>query len=196
MQSPYIAPSENGGRGGIKWLALLPADAPTRPGVIVSHIPCEAKEKTQQWPILAAQKSRAASEAFQDDASVPFVPGEGLHFSASYHDIMTLLRSKHQHELEAGPCRLHIDGMHMGVGGDDSWTPSVHTSLCFMHPRCVEQDARITPASVLLQLPPVSIGAILDGNQLAKQCKSSHDILHTTRFRKAWPAVCGWFLML
>lgn len=132
MQIPYIAPSENGGRGGTKWLALLPeaADAPTCPGVVVSHIPCGTKEQTQHWPMLAADKSRAASEAFQDDTSVPFVPGEGLHFSASYHDIITLLRSKHQHELEGGPCRLHIDGMHMGVGGDDSWTPSVRSGLC------------------------------------------------------------------
>lgn len=135
MQSPYIAPAENGGRGGVKWLALLPApaDAAHCPGMLVSHVPCETEEKTQPWPILAGDKSRAASDSYHQDVSVPCVPGEGLHFSASYHGLMTLLRSKHQHELQRGPCQLHIDGMHMGVGGDDSWTPSVRSChYCFV----------------------------------------------------------------
>lgn len=126
LQSPYVAPAENAGRGGVQWVALLPSALDTDTcGIIVSHAPAEADRPTQPWPLCADDKSHAASDKFLDNASVACVPSAGLHFSASYHSIMALLRAKHQHELEAGPCQLHIDGMHMGVGGDDSWTPSV-----------------------------------------------------------------------
>ncbi|QEA35478.1 hypothetical protein FGL88_06905 [Weissella soli] len=37
-----------------------------------------------------------------------------------------LHQAKHRHELHAEPgVWLNIDGYHMGVGGDDSWSPSV-----------------------------------------------------------------------
>eukprot|EP00892_Ulva_mutabilis_P006690 jgi/Ulvmu1/4393/UM002_0118.1 len=128
LQTPYIAPSENAGRGGVQWVGLLPAasDANLCPGFVVAHAPVEASSPAQTWPLRASDKSQAASYTFVNDTNAACVPGEGLHFSASYHNVMNLLRAKHQHELEEGPCQLHIDGMHMGVGGDDSWTPSVH----------------------------------------------------------------------
>ena len=35
--------------------------------------------------------------------------------------------AKHDYELEADNyTHLHIDHRHMGAGGDDSWSPSVH----------------------------------------------------------------------
>lgn len=38
-----------------------------------------------------------------------------------------LFRAGHQHELRPdGLLHLHLDHRHMGVGGDDSWSPSVH----------------------------------------------------------------------
>ncbi len=47
-------------------------------------------------------------------------------FSLSCHSLEQLLETSHRHLLqpEAG-CWLHLDGFHMGVGGDDSWSPSV-----------------------------------------------------------------------
>lgn len=143
LQSPYIAPAENAGRGGIQWVALLPAPSHARscPGVIVAHAPVKAARVMETWPLRAGDKSHAASNAFLEDTDVVCVPGAGLHFSASYHSIMTLLRSKHQHELEGGPCQLHIDGMHMGVGGDDSWTPSVRH--CLLHANVVPRRTSV-----------------------------------------------------
>ncbi|MBH2900198.1 beta-galactosidase [Serratia ureilytica] len=50
-----------------------------------------------------------------------------FHFSLSRFGLQQLMACSHQHLLqpEAGTW-LHLDGFHMGVGGDDSWSPSVH----------------------------------------------------------------------
>ena len=47
-------------------------------------------------------------------------------FSLSRYSLEQLRETSHRHLLqpEAG-CWLHLDGFHMGVGGDDSWSPSV-----------------------------------------------------------------------
>ena len=52
-----------------------------------------------------------------------------LAFSVSEFDIDTLMRAQHTNELDtADVLHVHIDGFHMGVGGDDSWSPSVKPS--------------------------------------------------------------------
>lgn len=49
-----------------------------------------------------------------------------LAFSASEFDLDTLMQAQHTNELfSADALHIHIDGFHMGVGGDDSWSPSV-----------------------------------------------------------------------
>jgi beta-galactosidase len=51
-----------------------------------------------------------------------------FHFSVSQYGQEQLTRAKHTHELvRAEDLYVYIDGFHMGVGGDDSWTPSVKT---------------------------------------------------------------------
>jgi beta-galactosidase len=49
-----------------------------------------------------------------------------FHFSVSPYGQTALARARHTHELIPDEA-LHVcvDGYHMGVGGDDSWTPSV-----------------------------------------------------------------------
>jgi beta-galactosidase len=48
-------------------------------------------------------------------------------FAASLYSQDTLTISKHTNELVADDViHLHIDHLHMGVGGDDSWSPSTH----------------------------------------------------------------------
>ena len=47
-------------------------------------------------------------------------------FNVSRYGMAQLMRAQHDHELiEASVLYLQIDGFHMGVGGDDSWSPSV-----------------------------------------------------------------------
>jgi len=49
-----------------------------------------------------------------------------FHFSASRHSVEQLRDTSHRHLLRDEPgCWLILDGYHMGVGGDDSWSPSV-----------------------------------------------------------------------
>ena len=54
------------------------------------------------------------------------VSGEFL-FSASQYSQSQLATAKHTNELVADDLvHIHIDHQHMGVGGDDSWSPSTH----------------------------------------------------------------------
>tara|TARA_B100000519_G_scaffold38248_2_gene28089 strand:- start:1368 stop:4583 length:3216 start_codon:yes stop_codon:yes gene_type:complete len=47
--------------------------------------------------------------------------------SISNYTLEDLTRAKHQDELTESKCvEVHLDHAHMGVGGDDSWSPSVH----------------------------------------------------------------------
>lgn len=51
-----------------------------------------------------------------------------FYFAVSRFSQQNLAQARHTCDLVADPCvYLRIDGFHMGVGGDDSWTPSVHS---------------------------------------------------------------------
>ena len=51
-------------------------------------------------------------------------------FSASNFDIEALEACLHTNELLNAPhVNVHLDTFHMGVGGDDSWSPSVHSEF-------------------------------------------------------------------
>ncbi|CNK24568.1 beta-galactosidase [Yersinia intermedia] len=50
-----------------------------------------------------------------------------FHFGISRYSTQQLMTTSHQHLLKPDQGTwLNIDGFHMGVGGDDSWSPSVH----------------------------------------------------------------------
>ena len=54
------------------------------------------------------------------------VTGE-YHLSVSRFETSVVKAAKHTNELiDSGKLFVRIDGYHMGVGGDDSWTPSIH----------------------------------------------------------------------
>ncbi len=58
-----------------------------------------------------------------------------FHFGASHYSQETIAAAKHNHsrDLKAENCiHLNLDGFHMGVGGDDSWRPSVHPEFLLM----------------------------------------------------------------
>jgi beta-galactosidase len=47
-------------------------------------------------------------------------------FAVSDFGVESLMRAEHTFEcIEQPALHVHVDGYHMGVGGDDSWTPSV-----------------------------------------------------------------------
>lgn len=50
-----------------------------------------------------------------------------FHFAVSRYSQANITQAKHTNELQAEQqLYLRLDGFHMGVGGDDSWSPSVH----------------------------------------------------------------------
>ncbi|XP_011000564.1 PREDICTED: beta-galactosidase-like [Populus euphratica] len=50
-----------------------------------------------------------------------------MQMSASYYSTVELDRATHKEELAQGnDIEVHLDHKHMGVGGDDSWSPCVH----------------------------------------------------------------------
>jgi beta-galactosidase len=50
-----------------------------------------------------------------------------FHFSLSRYGLQQLMTCSHVHLLKEEPGTwLHLDAQHMGVGGDDSWSPSVN----------------------------------------------------------------------
>ena len=50
-----------------------------------------------------------------------------FHLSVSRYSLANITQAKHTHELLAEDLLyVRLDGFHMGVGGDDSWSPSVH----------------------------------------------------------------------
>ena len=58
-----------------------------------------------------------------------------FHFSLGRHSREQLTTTSHRHLLRDEPGTwLHLDGAHMGVGGDDSWSPSVHADFLLSAP--------------------------------------------------------------
>lgn len=52
-----------------------------------------------------------------------------FNFGLSYYSKENLIQATHQYMLQASKgVHLNIDGFHMGVGGDDAWSQSVHAS--------------------------------------------------------------------
>ena len=50
-----------------------------------------------------------------------------FHFSALHYTMEDLLQAGHVYELHrTSGVQLHLDGFHMGLGGDTGWTRNVH----------------------------------------------------------------------
>ncbi len=85
--TPYVFPSECGGKEDARWLALLDEEG---------------------CGLLAIAEDR-------------------LHFDAMHYTVKDLEQAGHPYELtRLAETILHLDGWHMGVGGDDGWRAPVH----------------------------------------------------------------------
>ncbi|KAH9617726.1 hypothetical protein KSS87_001056 [Heliosperma pusillum] len=72
-----------------------------------------------------------------------------MQMSASYYSTAELDRATHDEDLVEGDViEVHLDHKHMGIGGDDSWTPCVHSK--YMIPP--------VPYSFSIRLSPVTSG--------------------------------------
>jgi beta-galactosidase len=85
--TPYVYPSECGGKEDVRWLALK------------DH----------------------------SGAGLMVIGLDKLHFDALHYSIRDLADAKHLDALHPrDEVILHLDGCHMGVGGDDGWLSQVH----------------------------------------------------------------------
>ena len=85
--TPYVYPSECGGKEDVRWLTLTD----------------------------------------QAGAGLMVIGLDQLHIDASHYTIHDLAAAGHPYELtRRDEVTLHLDGWHMGVGGDDGWWSQVH----------------------------------------------------------------------
>ena len=85
--TPYVYPSECGGKEDVRWLTLTD----------------------------------------QDGAGLMVIGLDKLHFDALHYSVQDLAAARHPYELTPrDEVVLHLDGWHMGAGGDDGWTSQVH----------------------------------------------------------------------
>lgn len=117
LHVPYIFPGECDGRSDVRWTRW--------------SIPNSTSDtNTQRCIIVAALRSStsipgaAASLESQDVQSASL----GVQVSSSFYSLEDLENAKHEHELDQSKHKIfvHVDAAHMGVGGDDSWSPTVH----------------------------------------------------------------------
>lgn len=68
-----------------------------------------------------------------------------MQMSASYYSTAELDRATHNEELVKGnDIEVHLDHKHMGLGGDDSWSPCVHEDY-LVHPVPHSFSIRLSP---------------------------------------------------
>jgi beta-galactosidase len=97
LHVPYIFPGECGGRTDTRWIQWRNPFGRT----ITSSLVSRTRNKT-------------------DTPSY-------CQFSSSFFSLEELNKGRHDFELvEDKAIHVHIDAAHMGVGGDDSWSPTVH----------------------------------------------------------------------
>ena len=97
LHVPYIFPGECGGRTDTRWI---------------------------QWenPFGRRITSSLVSDTRKGTEATSY-----CQFSSSFFSLEELDKCRHNFELtEDKAVHVHIDAAHMGVGGDDSWSPTVH----------------------------------------------------------------------
>jgi beta-galactosidase len=85
-----------------------------------------------------------------------------LHFSALHYTTQDLEQARHPFELtRRDEVILHLDGWHMGVGGDDGWWAPVHKEF-LIHPGKYRYSFRLLP--LLPQQDPVALArTVIEG---------------------------------
>ena len=133
---PYIVPSENGGRCDVSLLQLWDDSASTSHSLLSE--PHEAQAEPEAGAEVGAEaEAKAATEAGaglqqerQPRAALRISsPRAPFCFSVQPYTTEDLALASHATELEACPrpfFSLNLDAQIMGLGGDDSWTASVH----------------------------------------------------------------------
>jgi len=125
---PYIVPSENGGRGDVRWLVMEDQNQRLQniaAGFTLSYSCLDAPEWSDDEENNLAT---FAGQRFKRPAGT-----RGAQVSISRFHVSQLDKARHQSDLvkdlndwRNASLKVIMDTAHMGVGGDVSWLPSVH----------------------------------------------------------------------
>jgi len=134
LHTPYVVPSENGGRADVRWAALR--DPGSKMGLLL---------RTTNGPVVVEEEEEEEEEEEGREEAVARrmvgkKGGEKVHvsgtfqFNASMHSVAELERAMKTYELprweEVESVHVHVDHRHMGVGGDNTWEPDlVHSEF-------------------------------------------------------------------
>jgi beta-galactosidase len=91
-----------------------------------------------------------------DGAGLMVIGLDKLHIDALRYSVQDLAAARHPHELtRLDEVVLHLDGRHMGVGGDDGWASQVHEEY-LIYPGKYHYALRLRPIGI--QDDPAALG--------------------------------------
>ena len=158
MHVPYIVPSENGGRADVRWFSIRRASLPQ---------PRSTTRKSDRQSSVG--NIRKSDSHFAPGLLVSLPSNKHAQISVQRHSLEALDAASHTHELEAalnagdGSVHVHVDHMHMGVGGDDSWTPNVH-------PEYLIEPGKLWSCGMHFAVLPCDVDAFVLHRQLQGHC--------------------------
>jgi beta-galactosidase len=83
----------------------------------------------------------------KDGVGLMVISLDKLHFDVLHYTVADLATAGHPYELpRQDDVILHLDGWHMGVGGDDGWAASVHQEF-LIYPGRYRYALRIRPVT-------------------------------------------------
>jgi beta-galactosidase len=129
LHVPYVYPQEAGGRADVTWLSLQRPAAGQQPSTITSTTSSSSGGGAgPSGVLLAPWGSPGATSSSSNSGSGSGGAQSSWQASVSPYSWQALQAAGHQNEMLPDPQLLHVhlDVGHMGVGGDDSWSPSVH----------------------------------------------------------------------
>ncbi|MBW3694259.1 beta-galactosidase [Vibrio sp. T187] len=95
----------------------------------------EATQQDMHTPYIFPSDSGLRCDVQESQVGDLKVTGEH-YLSVSRYEQSNVAQAKHTNELkDSGKLFVRLDGYHMGVGGDDSWTPSVHEEFKLVQQR-------------------------------------------------------------
>ncbi|GMH38332.1 hypothetical protein BSKO_06216 [Bryopsis sp. KO-2023] len=111
--------------------------------------------------------------ALTDDKGIGLMFGAGaqqapFQMNVSRYSMEELAAARHEYELKSdGNVHVHLDCAHMGVGGDDSWSPAVR------------KEYLVPPASYRFDLRLVALRSVSDLNSLGMRlCRQPGSFQH------------------
>jgi beta-galactosidase len=141
MHVSYTVPGECGGRADVRWVRMM-RDAATadngdnddddegkgdggvrNKSILFRYEQMDAVHAPDEVPL----SGHSLIGRKQEPTTIRPAGSEGAQISVSRFSRQELHRKKHDWELRtSNSIYLHIDTVHMGLGGDNSWTPGVH----------------------------------------------------------------------